>query len=151
MLLSLNELQAQSVCMYDNEILENLLFNYDLFGACMAGFPSPADDFPASDLNLNDKLIKNPGATYFFKVEGDSMVKAGIRPGDLLIVDRAIEPTDNRIVIACLDGELIVKRIRMADGQLYLVPENDNYRTIKITEEMNFDIWGVVEHVIHKL
>ena len=116
-----------------------------------AGFPSPADDYIEQKLDLNAYLIKHPAATFFVRVSGDSMIEAGIHPGDILIVDRAVEPQNNNVVIVLLTGELTVKRIRKRDGKLTLIPENGSYNPIEITEEMDFEIWGVVTNVIHKL
>lgn len=114
-----------------------------------AGFPSPADDYIDKSLDINELLIKHPAATFFVKVSGDSMVKAGIQSGDLLVVDRSLEPTDKKIVIAVINGELTVKRIRKMKGELFLVPENENYPSIEISEFADFEIWGVVTAVIH--
>jgi DNA polymerase V len=116
-----------------------------------AGFPSPAADYIDKKLDLNQYLIKHPAATFFVRVEGSSMINAGIHDGDILIVDRAIEPVDSKIVIAVLNGEMTVKRIRKAGGKLYLVPENDEYTAIEVSEDMEFQIWGVVTSVIHKV
>jgi len=114
-----------------------------------AGFPSPADDYLEGKLDLNEHLIKHEASTFFVKVKGDSMIGSGIHSGDLLIVDRALEPTDNSVVIAVVNGELTVKRIAKQDGKLSLVPDNGNYLPIPITECTNFEVWGVVTHVIH--
>ena len=114
-----------------------------------AGFPSPADDYLEGKLDLNQHLIKHEAATFFVKVRGDSMIGSGIHSGDLLIVDRALEPTDKNVVIAVVNGELTVKRICKRDGKLSLVPDNGNYRPIPITECTDFEVWGVVTHVIH--
>jgi len=116
-----------------------------------AGFPSPAEGYIEGKLDLNKHLIKHPAATFFVRVTGDSMVDAGIHPGDILIVDRAIEPADKKVVIAVIDGELTVKRIRMIKDKVFLMPENENYKSLQIEEEMNFEIWGVVTNVIHPL
>jgi len=116
-----------------------------------AGFPSPAEDYIEGKLDMNKHLIKHPAATFFVRVTGDSMVDAGIHPGDILIVDRAIEPADKKVVIAVIDGELTVKRIRMIKDKIFLMPENENYKSMQIEEEMNFEIWGVVTNVIHPL
>ena len=116
-----------------------------------AGFPSPGDDYVENNLDLNQLLIKNPSATFFVKVEGESMSDAGIKTGDTLIVDRAVEAKDKNIVIAAINGELTVKRIWIAKGKVFLKPENDNFSPIEITEEMDFDIWGLVTYVIHKV
>ena len=114
-----------------------------------AGFPSPVEDDTQQKLNLHDHLVKNPASTFFVRVEGDSMVVAGIRHGDLLVVDRSLTPQDKKIVIAALHGELTVKRVCKKGSDLYLQPENADYQPIKITEEMNLVIWGVVTAVVH--
>lgn len=116
-----------------------------------AGFPSPADDYIERKLDLNQHLIKHPAATFFVRVSGDSMVEAGVHSGDLLIVDRALEPADNSVVVAVVNGELTVKRIRKTAGELFLVSENKKYAPIRIGEETDFEIWGVVTNVIHSL
>jgi DNA polymerase V len=115
-----------------------------------AGFPSPADDFVDRSLDLNEFLIKHPAATYFVKVEGTSMIGSGIHPGDILIVDRAIEPSDSSIVIAVLNGEFLVKRFRRDSNGCRLLPENPSYKAIELKEGMHLEVWGVVTYVIHK-
>ena len=114
-----------------------------------AGFPSPATDYIDRKLDLNEHLVRHPAATFFVRVEGSSMIEAGIHSGDLLIVDRALEPTDRRIVIAVINGGMTVKRIRKLNGRLYLMPENKNFQPIEVSEESDFQIWGVVTSVIH--
>ncbi len=116
-----------------------------------AGFPSPADDYIEGKLDLNTHLVKNPAATFFVRVAGESMIGAGIYPDDILIVDRSLHPVDKKVVIAIIDGELTVKRMRIKDGDIYLVPENDLYTPVKIKKEMDFEVWGVVTSVIHSL
>ncbi len=116
-----------------------------------AGFPSPADDFIDKTLDLNEYLIDHPEATFFVRVCGDSMRDAGLHSGDILVVDRALQPMHNRIVIAALNGELTVKRIRKQGGKLFLVPEHPEYEAIEVTAEASFEVWGVVTHVIHKV
>ena len=115
-----------------------------------AGFPSPADDYIERKLDLNAYLIKHPAATFFVRVIGDSMSGAGIHSGDMLIVDRSLEPSDNKIVIARLEGELTVKRIRKRREKLLLLPDNDHYEPVEVHEEMHFEVWGVVTAVIHR-
>ena len=115
-----------------------------------AGFPSPADDYIEGHLDLNTHLIKRPAATFFVTASGDSMLNAGIHSGDLLIVDRSIEATHDRIVIAAVNGELTVKRLSRIHGHVQLIPENPNYPTIDITAEHDMIIWGVVTYVIHQ-
>jgi len=116
-----------------------------------AGFPSPAADYEEGKLDLNRHLIKNPAATFFVRVAGDSMLKAGIHSGDLLVVDRSIEPRDKNVVIAVVDGELTVKRIRIYRKKITLVAENDGYQSRQIDEQTEFEVWGVVTNVIHAL
>jgi DNA polymerase V len=114
-----------------------------------AGFPSPAEDYIEGKLDLNKHLIKHPAATFFVKVTGDSMTNAGIHPGDILIVDRSLEPADKKVVIAVVDGNLTVKRIRKIKGKVFLMPENEDYEPLQIKQEMNVEVWGVVTTVIH--
>ncbi len=116
-----------------------------------AGFPSAADDYVENQLDLNKFLIQHPAATFFIRVEGDSMINAGIYSGDLLIVDRALEVRHGRIVVAQINGEFTVKRIEHRARHTYLVPENKNYKPQRITDEMSFDVWGVVTFVIHSV
>lgn len=116
-----------------------------------AGFPSPADDYIEGKLDLNEHLVKHPAATFFVRVEGDSMIGAGIHSGDILVVDRSLKPRHGKIVIAVLDGELTVKRLEQRKGVLRLLPENNSYPIVEITDAMDFLIWGVVTNVIHSL
>ena len=116
-----------------------------------AGFPSPAADYEEDKLDLNRYLIKNPAATFFVRVAGYSMMGAGIYSGDLLVVDRSLEPRDKSVVIAVIDGELTVKRIRIGNKKITLEPENENYSVQQITEDTDFQVWGVVTNVIHAL
>jgi len=116
-----------------------------------AGFPSPADDYIEQQLDLNRFLIRHPAATYFVKVRGDSMIEAGIHSGDLLIVDRSLEAADGRVVVAAVNGELTVKRIRISDRSVQLVAENPDYPETEIREATEFTVWGVVTAVIHPL
>ena len=116
-----------------------------------AGFPSPAADYEEGKLDLNRHLIKNPAATFFVRVTGDSMVKAGIHSGDLLVVDRSIEPRDKNVIIAVVNGELTVKRIRIRKNGLTLEAENEAYQSQEINDEIEFEVWGIVTNVIHAL
>ena len=113
-----------------------------------AGFPSPALDFVEVSIDLNKYLIKHPSATFYGRVKGDSLKNAGIHHGDLLIIDRSVEPTNGKIAVCYLDGEFTAKRIKTAQDMLWLVPENEQYQPIKVTKENDFVIWGVVTHVI---
>ena len=116
-----------------------------------AGFPSPADDYIEGKLDLNQYLIKHPAATFPVRVTGDSMEGAGIRSGDLLIVDRSLEPKDGNVVIASVDGELTVKRLSLRQGKPVLMPDNDKYPPLEVNGDTSFEVWGVVTHVIHEL
>ena len=115
-----------------------------------AGFPSPADDYIDRKLDLNEHLVKHPAATFFVRVHGDSMTEAGITTGDILIVDRALEPQNGSIVIAAVNGELTVKRLKKTAGRLLLMPANPDFAPTEITPDTQFEIWGVVTYVIHK-
>lgn len=116
-----------------------------------AGFPSPADDFLDKKLDLNEFLIKHPTSTFFVKVKGDSMIKAGVNSGDVLVVDRSLEPKDKKIVVAVVNGEFTVKRVSKRRDKLLLISENDNYAPLEIKEGTDFEVWGVVIHVIHSV
>lgn len=116
-----------------------------------AGFPSPAQDFMENNIDLNKELSENLLATFYIKVAGNSMVDAGIDDKDILVVDRSLEPADKKIAICFVDGEFTVKRLKLEKDCLYLMPENSNYEPIKVSEENNFIIWGIVTYVIKKL
>ncbi len=116
-----------------------------------AGFPSPADDYIENYLDLNQKLIQHPAATFFLKASGDSMIDAGIHSGDMLIVDRSITPTHGKIVIAAINGQLTVKRLYKFGGVVQLVAANPKFEPILIGEDEELVIWGVVIHSIHSL
>tara|TARA_R110000868_G_scaffold237627_5_gene492259 strand:- start:29 stop:532 length:504 start_codon:yes stop_codon:yes gene_type:complete len=116
-----------------------------------AGFPSPADDYIESLLDLNEYLIKKPAATFLVRAKGESMLNAGIQSGDILIVDKSITPTHGKIVIAAIDGELTVKRLYQMEGVTKLQPDNPDYNDIDINAFSESVIWGVVTSVIHKV
>lgn len=117
-----------------------------------AGFPSPAQDYMSENIDLNRELIRHPATTFYARVVGDSMRDAGIDEGDLLIVDKGIEPQENDVVVAFVDGEFTLKRIRIgADRrELWLMPANESYQPIRVTEENQFMIWGVVTYNIKR-
>ncbi len=116
-----------------------------------AGFPSPAQDYIEETLDLNEFLIAHPASTFFIKVEGYSMINAGIFPEDILIVDRAVEAGDNKIIIAVYNGELTIKRLKIIKNRWFLVPENPEYEEIEIKEDTDFQVWGTVVYSIHKI
>lgn len=115
-----------------------------------AGFPSPALDFIDISIDLNKHLVKRPSATFYGRVRGESMRNAGINDGDLVVIDRSIEPTNNKIAVCFIDGEFTLKRIKIDKSGLWLVPENEEYPPIKVEEGSDFFIWGVVTYIIKK-
>lgn len=125
---------------------------YPLFlSKVSCGFPSPAEDYIEKNISLDDLLILHPAATFFLRAQGDSMTGAGIFSGDILIVDKSIEPTNNHIVVAVLNGDLLVKRLKIEGNKAYLCAENKSYSSIPFDEDLNSQIWGVVTNVIHSL
>jgi DNA polymerase V len=116
-----------------------------------AGFPSPADDFKEIRISLDKELVKNKEATFYARVDGDSMVGAGLEDGDLLVIDRSLNPENGKIAVCLIDGEFTVKRIKKEKNKLYLMPENKKYEPIELKEENELIIWGVVEYVIKKV
>lgn len=129
-----------------------LIYQLPIFASkIQAGFPSPAEDYIEGYLDLNSKFIKHPSATFVLQATGDSMVEAGIFSGDWLLVDRSIEPTDGRIVIAAVNGELTVKRLAQTGGRVQLLAANPQFKPIDITEDIQMVIWGVVTLVLHEL
>ncbi|WP_432264640.1 LexA family protein [Autumnicola musiva] len=113
-----------------------------------AGFPSPADDHLDNAIDLNQELIRNKDATFFGRVKGDSMRDAGITDGDLLIIDKSLKPASGRIAVCFIDGEFTVKRLKIEKDAIWLVPENETYKPIRVTEDNEFLIWGIVTNVI---
>ena len=116
-----------------------------------AGFPSPAGDFKRERISLDKELIKNKEATFFARVSGQSMIGAGLDHNDLLVIDRSLEPSNNKIAVCLIDGEFTVKRLNVENGRIWLKPENLNYKPIQITKENQFMIWGIVTNVIKKV
>jgi DNA polymerase V len=122
-----------------------------LITAAQAGFPSPAQDFTELPLDLNSYLVKHPAATFLVRVTGDSMLNAGIHNGDVLIVDRALAVAAGNIVVAVLMGEFTIKYYYPEKGNIVLRPAHKDYSDIVVTSEMDFEIWGVVTCVLHKV
>jgi DNA polymerase V len=122
-----------------------------LFSTISAGFPSPADDYIDKSLDLNELLIKSPSSTFFVRVSGDSMKDIGIFNDDILIVDKSLKCNHNDIIIAFLDSEFLVKRLFITKkNEIFLLPENRNYKPIKVINHDDFTVWGKVTYVIHK-
>lgn len=113
-----------------------------------AGFPSPADDFLEGSLDLNSLVIRHPEATFFARVEGDSMKDEGIIEGDILVVDKAIQPYDGCLAVAFIDGEFTLKRVKIEPDKILLIPANPKYSTIEISSDNEFSVWGVVQWIL---
>ncbi|MFI3258507.1 MAG: translesion error-prone DNA polymerase V autoproteolytic subunit [Rikenellaceae bacterium] len=116
-----------------------------------AGFPSPADDFLGLKLDLNRELVKNPASTFYARVSGVSMVDEGIDDGDLLVIDKSIEPSDGALAVCFVDGEFTLKRFSDRGDHGVLIPANKDYAPIKVSAENDFMIWGVVRYLIKKM
>ena len=114
-----------------------------------AGFPSPADDYTEENIDLNEHLISNPFSTFFLRVKGDSMINAGIKDEDLIIVDKSLIAKPGNIVIAMIDGEFTIKRLSIKNDELYLKAENHNYPDFSFKNHIDVQIWGVVIYSIH--
>ena len=116
-----------------------------------AGFPSPADEFKELRISIDREVVKNEEATFYARVSGESMQGAGLDNGDLLVIDRSLEPQDNKIAVCFVDGEFTVKRLNVQEDCIYLMPENPKYQPIKVTEDNELIIWGVVTYVVKKV
>lgn len=114
-----------------------------------AGFPSPAESYMETPLDLNEYLVTDPPATFFIKAIGDSMIGAGIFSGDIVIVNRALNAKNGSIIVAHIEGEFTLKRLRISQKGMELIPENSQYKSILIREDSDFEVWGVVTHTIH--
>ncbi len=122
-----------------------------LGGAVQAGFPSPALDYMEDEISLDETLIKNKLATFLMGVQGDSMIEAHIPPGAWIVVDRSLTPNNMDIIVAILDADLTVKHLKKEGNRCWLLPANKKYQPIEVKEDMRFEVWGVVIHVIHSL
>jgi len=142
--------KAQKLTFYKPDLESELQIPFIKEGVS-AGFPSPAADFMETYIDLNKELSTNPLATFYIKVKGNSMIDAGINDKDVLVVDRSLEPQNNKIAICFIDGEFTVKRIQKEKDCLYLMPENTNYAPIKVTEENELIVWGIVTYAIKKV
>lgn len=115
-----------------------------------AGFPSPAQDFMEQALDFNRDMIKNPDATFYARVKGDSMIEENIVEGDILVIDRSIEPRDNILAVCAIDGEFTLKRLKITDNKIILLPANTSYQPITVEADQEFIFWGAVIYVIKK-
>lgn len=113
-----------------------------------AGFPSPAQDYINESIDLNREIVRHPAATFYGRVEGDSMTGDGIDTGDILVIDRSLEPVDGDLVVCCLDSEFTLKRIKLEKNRVWLIPSNETFDPILVTPGCDFEIWGVVTYTI---
>lgn len=116
-----------------------------------AGFPSPADDFKELRISIDQEVVRNEEATFYARVSGESMQGAGLDDGDLLVIDRSMEPQHDKIAVCYIDGDFTVKRLKVTADGVFLIPENPKYQPIKVTEENELIIWGIVTYVVKKL
>jgi len=116
-----------------------------------AGFPSPAQDYIEDSIDLNRELVAHPASTFYGRVNGDSMSGENIEEGDLLVIDRSIEPSDGDLAVCCLDGEFTLKRIRLETNRIWLIPANENFDPILVTPDNRFQVWGVVTYTIRRV
>lgn len=116
-----------------------------------AGFPSPAQEFISESIDLNREIVRHPAATFFGKVSGDSMIEEGIEDGDLLVIDRSLEPADGDLTVCCVDGEFTLKRLKIEPGKVWLIPANECFDPILVTKDTRFSVWGVVTYTIKRI
>ena len=131
----------------DKESIKNIFIEDGI----SAGFPSPASDFEESRISIEKVVVKNKESTFYAKVSGESMKNAGLDDGDILVIDRSEELKNNKIAVCYLNGEFTVKRVKIDKDHINLVPENDKYEPIKVTDENEFIVWGIVTYVIKKI
>ncbi len=124
---------------------------HDVKSANATGFGAAADDYMERGIDLNEQLIRNKPSTYFFRMKGDAMHEAGIFDNDILIVDRSLKMAEGRIIVAVLNGELLVRRFHKNFSSAFLIPENSRYKPINLAEFSDFTVWGVVTYVIHQV
>ncbi len=144
-----DKMRNKNLQFFKVNVESNSTINY--VGGVNAGFPSPADDYMDLKIDLNQELVNNPEATFYARVRGTSMINAGLDEGDVLVIDRSLDPKENSIAVCFLDGEFTVKRIKIEKDFCWLVPENKEFSPIKVTEDNDFLIWGIVSYVIKKV
>ena len=117
-----------------------------------AGFPNPASDHAGETIDLTHEMVRHPESTFYARIAGDSMIEAGIREGDIVVIDRSLEASNGDFIVACVDGEFTIKEYQFDSKNqcVWLIPHNQNYTKIKVTEENNFSVWGVVTFCVHK-
>lgn len=134
---------------YNPDLSSHLALPYADEGI-QAGFPSPAQDYISESIDLNRELIRHPASTFYGRVSGDSMIGDGIEPGDILVIDRSIEPSDGDLAVCSLDGDFTLKRIALSDGNVRLIPSNEAFDPILVTQDSQFEVWGVVTYTIKR-
>ncbi|SNR53560.1 DNA polymerase V [Lutibacter agarilyticus] len=144
----LKDFKNITICIPEtSHTIERPIVNQDI----AAGFPSPAEDFKEVRISLDKELIKNENATFYARVRGNSMIDANIEDGDLLVIDRSIETRNGKIAVCMIDGEFTIKRLKIEKEQVFLMPENKAFKPIKVTEENELIVWGIVTYVIKKV
>ena len=150
-IVKLNPIKStENIIFYSANTATNLLLPF-VEGGIAAGFPSPAEDYLDLSLDLNRELVKDQSATFYGRVKGNSMIEAGFNDGDVVIIDRSAEPANGKIAVCYIDGEFTIKRLRKMKDGLYLVPANSEFKPIKITDETDFMVWGIVTYIIKKV
>ena len=115
-----------------------------------AGFPSPAQDYITETIDLNREIVVHPAATFYGRVSGDSMIEEGVEDGDILVIDRSLDPHSGDLAVCCVDGEFTLKRIKIEPDCVWLIPANERFDPILVTPEMRFTVWGVVTYLIKR-
>lgn len=143
--------EAKELEIFSADISSELNLPFIITGIS-AGFPSPAEDYLEETIDLNKEIVRNPTSTFYAKVKGISMIDAGIYPEDILVIDKSLTAKDNDIVVSHIDGEFVLKRIKIdkATNSVFLMPENKMYKPLRITEENDFLVWGVVTYIFKK-
>ena len=113
-----------------------------------AGFPSPAQDYISESIDLNREIVTHPASTFYGRVTGDSMIGDGIDSGDIIVIDRSLEPMNGDLAVCCIDGEFTLKRISIEPDKVWLIPSNEAFDPILVTPDLRFEVWGVVTHTI---
>lgn len=147
-LVQLNKVNKLSIFALDTSIEIEIPY---VDSGISAGFPSPADDFLELTIDLNKELVKHPSTTFIARVKGFSMQDADLKNGDLVMIDRSLNPSNGNIAVCIINGDFTIKRLRVEKENIWLVPENKNYKPIKVTEGDDFSVWGIVTNIIKKV
>jgi len=147
-MLNVNKIASSSTIDFFSANTDSVLPLPLVDGGISAGFPSPAQDYIDLKIDLNKELITNPSSTFYGRVKGYSMKDAGIMDGDILVIDKSLEPQDGDTAVCYIDGEFTIKYIKIEPDAVYLVPANSDFKPLKVTQENNFCIWGIVTYSI---